>query len=212
MDEDTKALAALAGPAPPPPLREPWEFTRAFSLFRQGKIDAAETVFRALLGSELLRAPVNFFLGNCLYARGRYLEALPYYDAAIALGDRPDNKALNAYFYNQGLALFELGRFAPAAEALRRSIARYSKDPLPWLFLGRCEAELGRFPEAIEALESSIRIQPDLRLAYYQLARLHAEHGDKARAGELFQKVAGIRKQELDKEEQTARRLKLSGK
>ena len=82
---------------------------------------------------------------------------------------------------------------------------------MPWLFLGRCETELGRFSEAIEAFAFCIRIQPDLRLAYYHLARLHAQHGDKNRAQELFRTVAGIRQQELEKEEQTARRLKLSG-
>ncbi len=212
LDRDAEALAALAGPAPPPPLREPWEFTRGFSLFRLGRIDAAEAGFRSLLRSELMRAPANFFVGNCLYARGRYAESLPYYEKAIAEGDRPDNKALNAYLYNQGLALYQLRRFEPAAEVLRRSIGRYSKDPLPWLFLGRCETELGQFSEAIEAFESAIRLQPDLRLAYYHLARLHAQHGDKVRAEQLFQKVAGIRQQELEQEEQTARRLKLSAK
>ncbi len=210
LDDDAKALAALTGPAPPPPLREAWEFTRGFSLFRLGRLDAAEAEFRRLLRSEVMRAPANFFVGNCLYARGRYAESLPFYEAAIAQGDRPDNKALNAYLYNRGLALYQLRRFEPAAEALRRSISRYSKDPLPWLFLGRCETELGQFPEAIEAFESAIRLQPDLRLAYYHLARLHAQHGDKVRAEQLFEKVAGIRQQEIEQEERTARRLKLS--
>jgi tetratricopeptide (TPR) repeat protein len=207
-----RALAALTGPAPPPPLREAWEFTRGFSLFRLGRIDAAEAGFRRLLKSELMQAPANFFVGNCLYARGRYAESLPYYEKAIAEGDRPDNKALNAYFYNRGLALYQLRLFEPAAESLRRSIGRYSQDPLPWLFLGRCETELGQFAGAIESFESAIRLQPDLRLAYYHLARLHAQHGDKVRAEQLFQKVAGIRQQELEQEEQTARRLKLSSK
>lgn len=211
LDEDTKALAVLSGPAPGAPLREPWEFTRGFSLFRLGRIDAAGALFRTLLHSERLEAPANFFMGNCLYARKQYQEALPFYQRAIAVGKGPDNKALNAYFYNQGLALYQLNRFERAAEAFRRSIDRYSKDPLPWLFLGRCESELGQFTQAIEALESSIRLQPDLRLAYYQLARLHSQYGDKERAKELFQKVAGLRKQELDKEETMAQRLKVSG-
>ena len=41
-DDDLKALRVLEGPAPPPPLRDPWNFTRAFSLFRLGRVDAAE--------------------------------------------------------------------------------------------------------------------------------------------------------------------------
>ena len=212
VDEDAKAVAALAGPVPAGALSGPWRFTRAFSLFRLGRYQDAEPVFRALLDSPPLEAPAHFFTANCLYARGQFEQALPFYEKAVAAGDRPDNKAFNAYLYNQGLALYQLNRFDAAAAAFRGSIERFSKDPLPWLFLGRCEAELGRHAEAIAALEESIRLQPGLRLAYYQLARLHSQHGDSKRADELFQKVTGLRQQELEREEQLARRLKVSTK
>lgn len=77
------------------------------------------------------------------------------------------------------------------------------------MFLGRCETELKHFPEAIQAYEAAIKNGPEFRLAYYQLARLHSEHGDAKRAEQLFEKVAELRKQELDKEEELGRRLKL---
>ncbi len=124
----------------------------------------------------------------------------------------PDNRALNAYYYNQGLAFHQLHRLREAAEAFRNSIDLYAQDPLPWLFLGRSQTELGDFAAAIESYESAIRVSADFRLAYYQLARLHAEHGDKKRSEELFAKVAELRKRELDEEQQLARRLKLTGR
>src|SRR5436309_13789679 len=89
-DDDQKALRVLEGPAPPPPLRDPWNFTRAFSLFRLGRLDAAEAVFRELLRDPDLGAPANFFVANCIFARGRYADSLPYYQAAVAAGQVPD--------------------------------------------------------------------------------------------------------------------------
>lgn len=211
-DEDLKALSVLEGTPPPPPLRDPWKLTQAFSLFRLGRLERAEKVFRELLSNPELRAPANFFVANCIFARGRYADSLPYYEAALAAGHVPGNRALNAYYYNQGLAFYQLRRFGEAAGAFRNSIDLYAQDPLPWLFLGRSQTELGDFAAAIEAYESAIRARADFRLAYYQLARLHAEHGDKKRSEELFAKVNELRKQELDEEQDLARRLKMGGR
>lgn len=210
-DQDLQALGLLEGPPPPPPLRDPWKFTRAFSLFRLGRLDPAERTFRELLGSPNLRAPANFFVANCIFSRGQYANSLTYYAAAVAAGNVPGNRALNAYYYNQGLAFYQLRRFSEAAAAFRNSIGLYAQDPLPWLFLGRSQTELGDFAAAIEAYESAVRVRADFRLAYYQLARLQAEHGDPKRAEELFAKVAELRQQELGEEQQLSRRLKLSG-
>ncbi len=211
-DDDLKALSVLEGPEPPPPLRDPWKLTQAFSLFRLDRLDRAEKVFRELLSNPDLRAPANFFVANCIFARGRYADALPYYEAAVKAGHVPGNPALNAYYYNQGLAFFQLHRYREAAGAFRNSTDLYAQDPLPWLFLGRSQAELGDFEKAIEAYEFAVRVRPDFRLAYYQLARLHAEYGDKPRSEELFAKVKELREQELDEEQVLARRLKVSGR
>ena len=211
-DQDLKALSVLEGSQPPPPLRDPWKMTQAFSLFRLGRLERAEKVFRELLRNPDLRAPANFFVANCIFARGHYVDSLPYYEAALKAGNVPGNRALNAYYYNQGLAYYQLHRFREAAGAFQNSIDLYAQDPLPWLFLGRSQTELGDYAAAIEAYESAIRMRTDFRLAYYQLARLHAEHGDKQRSEELFVKVNELRRQELDEEQLLARRLKLSGR
>ena len=209
VDDDTRALQVLMAEPPAGPLREPWLFSRGFSLFRLGRLDSAENTFRRLLKNPEMAAPAAFFLANCAYARGKYADSLPLYRQAIAAGDIPDNRAANAYHHNHGLALFQLRRFEEGAEAFQKSIERYPLDAMPFLFLGRCRAELGSTSLAIEALEKAIALEPSFRLAYYQLARLHTQSGDKQRAEELFQKVAALRDADLAKEEDIARRLKV---
>lgn len=209
LDDDARALQTLAGEPPPDPLRAPWLFTRGFSLFRLGRFDAAETVFGSLLKYREMTAPADFFLANCAYARGNYAASLPLYDKAIAAGDVPGNRALNAYYYNRGLAFFQLRKFEEAAQSFSKSIERYARDAMPHMFLGRCYSELGKPNEAIEELERSIALEPGFRLANYQLGRLYLQSGDKLRGEELFRKVEALRGAELAKEEDLARRLKV---
>jgi len=211
VDNDVKALEALDYKQPPEPLRTPWVFARGFSLFRLGRTEEARRAFEKLLETGSARAPAHFFIANSLFTEGKYAEAIPHYETAVELGDQPDNKAWNAYVYNYGLALYETRDYRKAAEAFRKSIQRYSKDPAPWLLLGRCEAELGNFQEAIFALESAIETDPTFRPSYFHLARLHRQHGDKRRAKQLFEKIADLKKAEVQREERLAFELKIAG-
>ena len=209
IDEDAKALEVLEGFQPPESLRGPWMFTQGFSLFRLGRFEAAETVFLDLLGSDLTQGSANFFVANCHFARNQFEQALLYYEKAIAVGNVPENKLLNAYWYNYGLTLYHLGQFDRCTEAFRESIQLHPHDSLPWLFLGRCEAKSGNFQEAITALEKLVKEDPDFGPAYFQLARLHAQHGDKQRSRELFQKVRDLQGQ---RQEELSYQLKLTNK
>ena len=206
--DDVRVVETLSGTVPAGKLGPTWTFTRAYSLFRMGRYKVAETDLRTILNDESTKAPAHFFLGNCLYAQGKYAESLPYFEQAISAGDVPDNRALNLYHYNYGLAMFQLGRYEKAAQAFRASINRFSQDPLPWFFLGRCHAELRRYPEAIEEMEAAVKLAPDFRLGYYQLARLHSQHGDRQRAAEFFEKVSALREEDLKREEDMAHQLK----
>jgi tetratricopeptide (TPR) repeat protein len=207
-DQDLKALQVLDAAEPGAPLQERWIFTRSFSLFRVGRFNEAQRQYEKLLANPALVAPANFFLGNICFAQDRFQEAVPYYAAAIRLGDRPTNRAFNAYTYNYGLALYRLSRFAEAAAAFQRSIDRFRNDPLPWMWLGRCKQELGSFQEAIADFEESIRISPNFRPSYFELARLQFQYGDKRRAAELFLKVNQMKRAQLDEDERAARRGK----
>ncbi len=198
VNQDADAVRVLDGEVPAPPLQAPWLFQLGFALFRLDNYDAALPVFEKLVAYSDMRAPAEFFVANCRAGLGFLTEALPHYQTAIQLGSRADNRALNAYHYNYGLALFQLGRHGAAAEQFATSARLYAADPLPHYLFGRSMAELERFPEAIEAMETALRVDADFTAAYYQLAQLHRAHGDRERAADLFAKIASIKKQEFE--------------
>ncbi len=205
---DQEALNTLQIAHAAPELVDLWHFTRGFSLFRLGRFGPARDEFNAIVNKPQFMASASFFLGNIAYMQSRFDEAEPSLAKAVELGNVEGNKAYNAYAYDYGLVLFKLGKYAEADRQFRTSLARYDKDPLPWMFLGRCEEQLGNYPEAIAMLETSIKTDPTFQLSYYELARLQQRHGDPNRAAELFAKIGEMKKEEINKEEERATRLK----
>lgn len=205
---DQETLQVLQISHPNPELEDLLHFTRGFSLFRLGNFGPARDEFEAIVQKPQFKASALFFLGNIAYTQGQIEEAEPYLAQAVQLGNVEGNKAYNVYAYDYGLVLYKLGKFAEAAGQFRASIALYDRDPLPWMFLGRCEEQLGNYPEAISMLETSIRTDSTFQLSYYELARLQQRHGDPKRATELFAKISAMKKDEVDREEERATRLK----
>lgn len=208
LNKDLDALRILQVAKPEGRLYAVWHFSRGFSLFRIGRFVPARNEFGLLVSDPQFQAPAAFFLGNIAFAQNRFDEAAPYLAAAVDLGNSESNKAYNAYTYDYGLVLFKLGRFAEADRQFRASLERYAKDPLPWMFLGRCEQELGNYQVAIDMLETSIKVDPNFQLSYYELARLQQKHGEPRRAEELFEKISRMKKEEINQEEERAMKLR----
>ncbi len=205
VNDDADALRTLGTVPPAGPRTALWLFSRGFSLYRLEEIGLAEPLFKQLLGNKEMRAPANFFLANCYSTATRYRDALPYYEIAIKYGQTDSNKALNVYYYDYGLTLFKLGEYEKARGAFEKSVERFAKDPLPWYYLGRCEAKLGNFEKSKDAFEVAIEKNSSFNPAYYRLARLYAAHGDTAKAHELYGKLS----KELDRQLEESQRLKL---
>jgi tetratricopeptide (TPR) repeat protein len=197
LHRDLDVLRILHVPDPEEPLRSAWRFSRALSLFRLGRLSAAQLEFKALQTHPDFQAPVNFFLGRIAYAQNDFEQALPYLAKAVRLGDTAENRDFNAYRYDYGLALFRLGRYSEANEQFRATTEHYDQDPIPWLMRGRCEQELGHHEEAIKAYERSIQIDPTFQLSYYHLARLEQRYGDPQRADELFKRLGDLKESEI---------------
>jgi tetratricopeptide (TPR) repeat protein len=206
--DDQEALRVLQIAHPNPELSDAWHFSRGFSLFRLGRFVAATNEFKLVVQKPQFRASASFFLGNIAYAQDRFEEAEPYLATAVELGNVEGNKAYNVYTYDYGLVLFKLGKFAEADRQFRDSIAHYDNDPLPWMFLGRCEEELGNYPEAITMLETSIKTDSTFQLSYYELARLQQKHGDPKRAAELFRMISEQKQEDVSREQERAMKLK----
>ena len=202
LNQDAKVLDLLKLPpanSSPSPL---WLFTLAFSEFRMEQYQNAEAIFRRLVEYKPMEAAANFFVANCRFGQNDLEGSLPWYEAAIRKGDAPQNIALNAYYYDYGLALFRLGRYQDAGSAFLASATRDDRDPLPQYFLGRSQAERGETQNAISTLTHLIQDHPDFNPAYYQLGRLYSRGGDQVHAQEMFAKVkeianAGVKEQRL---------------
>lgn len=197
LDQDDNVIDLLkpqSSRASPP---SPWLFTLAFSRFRLHQYQEAEAIFRQLVPLPAMTAAASFFVANCRFGQNDLPGSLPWYEAAINAGNTPQNVALNAYFYNYGLALFRLGRYADASAAFLASTTRDPRDPLPPYFLGRSQTERGELQDAISIFNQLIQNHPDFSPAYYQLGRLFARAGDQVRSREMFAKVKQIKDAEL---------------
>lgn len=201
-NNDADALRTLGTTAPAGRRGTFWLFLRAFSLYRLGDMGQALPLFKRLSDNAEMRAPANFFTANCYSEMSRYTEALPYYQAAIRYGQSKNNRALNLYYYDYGLTLFKLGRYRAALDSFEKSIQRFAHDPLPWYYLGQCEAKLGNFDKAKAAFQESIEKDGSFNPAYYRLARLYAKQGDRAKAQELYNKLSKDLDQQLKESEQ----------
>jgi tetratricopeptide (TPR) repeat protein len=213
LGRDLEVVRILQAADPPEPLRSVWRFSRGFSLFRLGRMEAARREFLTLVSHPEFAAPVNFFLGRIAYTRNHFEEALPFFAKAVRLGDSPTNREFSSYTYDYGLTLFRLGRYSEANTQFSLSSERYALEPLTWMMRGRCEEELSNYRAAIDDYEESIRIDPKFELSYYHLARLQQRYGDKHRADELFKHLQDLRQGDLSEaqiraEEEAALKMK----
>ena len=210
LDQDGKVVDLLKPQSPqgsPSPL---WLFTLAFSQFRLEQYQDAEAIFRQLVPLPSMTAAASFFVANCRFGQNDLQGSLSWYEAAISKGNTPRNMALNAYYYNYGLALFRLGRYAEASTAFLASTTRDPRDPLPPYFLGRSQAQRGEVQDAISIFTQLIQKHPDFSPAYYQLGRLLSRTGDQVRSREMFAKVKQIKDAELN-EQQLLEGMELGG-
>jgi len=207
-NKDQEALRVLQVAHPGAGLADQWHFSRGFSLFRTGRFPEASAEFKAVVDQPGFKASASFFLGNIAYSQNEFEQAAQYLATAVELGNVATNRAYNAYTYDYGLTLMKLGRYQDAAAQFKASIERYDRDPLPWMFLGRCDEQMGDYPAAIEMLETSIRKDPSFQLSYYELARLQQRHGDPQRAAELFRKIGTMKEEEITAEENRAMKLR----
>lgn len=210
LDRDGEVVDLLKPQSPqasPSPL---WLFTLAFSQFRLKQYQDAEAIFRQLVPLPSMTATASFFVANCRFGQNDLEGSLPWYEAAIRQGNTPQNVALNAYYYNYGLALFRLERYAEAGSAFLASTTRDARDPLPPYFLGRSQAQQGQIQEAISTFTQLIQKHPDFSPAYYQLGRLFSRTGDQVHSREMFAKVKQIKDAEL-REQQLLGDMELGG-
>ena len=125
-------------------------------LLAQGRADAAEPHFRAVLARAPKYAPALANLGLCLAREGRHEEALQCLTTAIELapydGDSQSNLAL---------LLLSTGRAPEALPHLQRAVALRPDSAPTYNNLGYVLSVLGRAAESVPAYREALAIDPD---------------------------------------------------
>ena len=90
---------------------------------------------------------------------------------------------------DEGLRLYESGRYEQALPFLLRAVQAEPNNPRAWTWLGACYIRLNRFREAIEALQRAIRLDPRSVVGHFFLGIAYANAGQVGAARTAFQEV-----------------------
>lgn len=143
---------------------------RAKILLLLGLKSSARSVFEAILR----KVPNDLqSLNSMAYdamQSGHWLQALGYFEKALALSlDKS-----NAHF-NHAFVCEELGRLEEAERGFRAAISIEEKMDRAWYGLGLVLVRQGRLEEALVALKRNTQLQPMSPFGWYQLARVHLD-------------------------------------
>jgi tetratricopeptide (TPR) repeat protein len=126
--------------------------------------------------------------GDELVDQGKYAEAIPYYDQALAL--EPRNAVA---LCGKGVALNALGNYSEALTVLDQAIAISPGYAKAWYEKGNALNGLGRYDEAIIAYDKALEIYPAYGyLAYYGKANALAGLGKYSEAIPLYDKALSL--------------------
>lgn len=127
----------------------------------------------------------HYFRGTMYASQGLYLEAVPFYELAIALDqNKPSvfSTQISTYFSALGNALRLNGDFADAIEPMRTAIRLNPNHYIAMARLGEVYRQLGDYTNAIEYLNSSLLISPEYSFALGTRGDVHYRLGDTANA------------------------------
>jgi Flp pilus assembly protein TadD len=94
-------------------------------------------------------------LGKRCTRAGNFLQALGYYDRAIALWPEAGE-----VWHDRGVALLRLGRYREAAESYERALAYMPESAVTWYALGVARHQGGQPERAVAALERAVALSP----------------------------------------------------
>lgn len=154
------------------------EIGRAQALMNDGQTEAALEVLRALARDEPQLLAVQVALGDALRRAEKCAEALPVYDAALALV--PEPAAENwMIFFSRGICHEQQKLWDKAEPDFRQALALNPGQPQVLNYLGYSFVDRGEnLEEALEMINQAVAAEPDsgyiidsLAWAYFRLGR-----------------------------------------
>jgi predicted O-linked N-acetylglucosamine transferase (SPINDLY family) len=135
---------------------------RAVDLHRQGKLEAAAALYRAVLESQPGHFDALHLLGVLNTQQGRHEAAVAL--ISRALEQQPDSVEAHC---NLGVALMELDRAEEALRSYDRALLADPRHAETLCNRGNALAKLGRYPDAIASYERALAVRPDHASALY---------------------------------------------
>jgi type IV pilus assembly protein PilF len=159
----------------------------AYSLARP--LDAEEQFKKAIaLDDSFSEAHNN--LGAFYVARGRFAEAVPRFERALANALYRDRMIAET---NLGWALYKIGQGEKGMRRIEAALALSPKYCLGWRQLGTIRAERGELQAAADAFAKYAAACPDAADAYLQSGKVLARQTRAAEARVAFQRCAGAK-------------------
>jgi tetratricopeptide (TPR) repeat protein len=147
----------------------------------------SETLWRHALACTVGNYEANSDLGNALYGQGRVVEAIGYFETALAI-----NPNCMGAHNNLGIALVKQGRVAEAISHYQRALEIRPNNAEVHINLGNALATEGKTEEAIEHFKEAIRLNPGRAEAYNDWGAVLLAHGRNDEAVEQFQKAVQV--------------------
>lgn len=166
-------------PSDPVPFRERKSFFLGKALLPQDP-KGAEAHLRRAVAVFPDDAEAIGELAFALYLQGRYPEARPLYEKALALLDSPDIRV------RYGRLLYHLRRYGEAEEVYRRVLAQDPGNLDARWGLAEVALALGRAKEAELLARQVLAVKPDYPLVRFTLAKALLEQGKAAEARGLL--------------------------
>jgi predicted Zn-dependent protease len=160
------AVSHAAAQELPPQLAE--RFSEGVQALREGRHDAAEAAFRAVLAAGGTRAFVHHNLGIVLQQRGRHADAVKAFRAALALDPTMGPPRLLA-----GTSLLALGRAKEAVGELEQAVDLLPGEPAARVQLAEAYERTGDLAGVVDQYRHLAQSAPQDGEYAYRLSRAY---------------------------------------
>lgn len=132
-------------------------------------------------------------LGNILRSRKLYSEAIPYYDQALALVDKPERRHW-VYFYARGTSYERIKDWPKAEVDLKKALELYPEQPLVLNYLGYSWVDQGRnLDQGMKLIEKAVALKPDDGYIVDSLGWAHYKLGNFEEAVRYLERAVELR-------------------
>jgi tetratricopeptide (TPR) repeat protein len=176
----------------------------ALNLHREGRLDAAEQIYAAVLAADPHNFSALHLSGLVKYQQGRFAEALRL--VAAALEAKPiSTDALLDY----GAILEALDRSEEALATFDRLLPLRPDDAVLHYNRGNAQKHLGRYADAVASYDRALALAPGLSVALHNRGSALAELGRDDEAVACFQQMLALASQPSERIEALSNRGKL---